>query len=93
MITKEYANLLANWNTLFIDDDNVAWKIDLQHCDGNIVLIFTCCHDDEYEFLHIVEIDESSKNKDGSFTLHGDNLQNAGQKTLIGKFYIQICLD
>lgn len=93
MIIKKYANLLANWNTRFIDEDNVVWNIALQHCDGNVVLAFTCCNDEDYEFLHIVEKDESSKNKDNSFTLHGVNLQNAEQKTLIGKFYIEICLD
>lgn len=90
MITKEYTEKLVAKNALFIDDDYVAWKIDIQHFDGNVVLIFTCCHDDEYEFLHIVEEDKSTKNSDGSLTFHGDNLQNIGQKKLIGKFYIEL---
>lgn len=90
MITKEYAEKLVAKNALFIDDDCVAWKIDIQYYDGNAILIFTCCHDDEYEFLHIVEEDKSFKNSDGSLTFHGDNLQYIGQKTLTGRFYIEL---
>lgn len=89
MMTKEYANKVANRNTRFIDEDNVAWNIDIQHCDGNAVLIFTCCHDEDYEFLHIVEEDEFSKNKDGSITMCGED-DNTGQKTLTGRFYVEI---
>lgn len=93
MITKEYIEKLVAKNALFIDDDGVAWDIDIQYYDGNTILIFTCCCDNEYEFLHVVGGDISTKNLDGSLTLHGADLQNTGQNTLIGKFYIEVTLD
>lgn len=87
MTTKQYLESTIKDNTVFIDENGVVWNPSLQYADGEVVLVMTCIHDEDNEFIYCCDHDEILfTNKHPKIIMKGSD-GYGDDKTLNGNFY------